>query len=330
MPPADRTAPAVTAADGASSGALATAIPLRRQPMPTRSMTENPTGGAAAVRGPAARRDRRWWRAARTAGRHGVLVAVVLAMLFPTLWALNTSFKPTSDVYDSSPLPIPATLANYRAAIDAFPIWQLLLNSFVTAAGVTVLHLLAGVLAGWSFVRYAHRGQRVVSALVLVALVVPPQALIIPDFLLVARLGWRDTFVGLIVPQLSTCSLAVLLLRQHILTVPATLLGAATLDGATDGEILRHVVLPLLRPALGAVAIVVFITTWNEFLWPALVAPSPEHTTVQMGLQLFQNQEGPEYGPLLAGAMLATIPIALIYALASRRITDAFLHSGLR
>jgi ABC-type glycerol-3-phosphate transport system permease component len=152
----------------------------------------------------------------------------------------------------------------------------------------------------------------------------------IPQFLLVSHLGWRNTVAGLVVPQVATCSLAVLVLREHIRGIPPTLLGAATLDGASPGETLRHIVLPLLRPALAAVAIVVFVTTWNEYLWPALVAPGREQPTIQVGLQMFQNQEGPEYGPLLAGAMLATVPVTIVYLLASRRITDAFLQAGLR
>ncbi|WP_462189249.1 carbohydrate ABC transporter permease [Frankia sp. CcWB2] len=269
-------------------------------------------------------------RAARAAGRHVVLAMAVVAMLFPMLWALTTSFKPPVDIYGASPLPIPASLSNYRNAIDGFPIGRLLLNTFVMATGVTVLHLVAGVLAAWSFVRFSHAGQRLVSALVLIALVVPPQALMIPQFLLVARLGWRNTFAGLIVPQLATCSLAVLLLREHIRGIPPTLLGAATLDGASHAETLRHIVLPLLRPALAAVAIVVFITTWNEYLWPTLVAPHADTTTIQPGLQMFETQEGPEYGPLLAGAMLASIPVIIVYLFASRRVTDAFLQAGLR
>ncbi|OHV62749.1 ABC transporter permease [Pseudofrankia sp. BMG5.36] len=271
-----------------------------------------------------------WAGGARGAGRHAVLALTAVGVLFPLLWGLSGSFKPGTDVFDANPLPIPATLANYRFALEDFPIARLLLNTFITAAGVTLLQLGAGVLAAWSFVRFSHRGQRVVLAMVTVALVVPPQALIIPQFLMISHLHLRDTFVGLVVPQLSTCALAVLLLREHIRSIPPTLLGAATLDGATHGETLRLVVLPLLRPALSAVAIIVFITTWNEYLWPALAAPSPEHTTIQMGLRLFSNQEGPDYGPLLAAAMLATLPVVAVYLLASRRITDAFLQSGLR
>lgn len=269
-------------------------------------------------------------RRAAAVGRHAVLLLAAFVMLFPLLWALSASFKPGTDIYNASPLPFPGTLENYRYALREFPIWRLLVNTFVTAIGVTLLHLVAGVLAAWSFVRFAHRGQRLVLGLVTVALVVPPQSLIIPHFLMISRLDLRDSFVGLIVPQLATCALAVLLLREHIRAIPPTLIAAATLDGATHGETLRQIVLPLLRPALGAVGIVVFITTWNEYLWPSLAAPSPEHTTIQMGLLLFATAEGPEHGPMLAAAMLATLPVVAAYFLASRRIADAFLQAGLR
>ncbi|MCK9899934.1 ABC transporter permease [Parafrankia colletiae] len=262
--------------------------------------------------------------------RHTVLALAAFAMLFPLLWALSGSFKPGTDVYSSSPFPVPGTLENYRYALHEFPIGRLLLNTFITAIGVTALHLAAGVLAAWSFVRFAHRGQGVLLAAVTVALVVPPQTLIIPHFLMITEVGLRDTFVGLVVPQLSHCALAVLLLREHTRSIPPTLIAAASLDGASPFETLRHIVLPLLRPALGAVGIVVFITTWNEYLWPSLAAPSPEHTTIQMGLQLFETSEGPEHGPMLAAAMLATVPVIVAYLLASRRIADAFLQAGLR
>jgi multiple sugar transport system permease protein len=266
----------------------------------------------------------------RRSGRHAVLVVAVALMVFPLFWALSASFKPGSDVFNASPIPIPASLENYRFTLREFHVGRLLLNTFLTAAGVTLLQLAVGVLAAWSFVRFQHRGQRFVLALITIALVVPPQALIIPLFLEIVQLGWRDTFAGLIVPQLSTCALAVLLLREHIRSIPPTLLGAATLDGASHLETLRLVVLPLLRPALAAVAIIVFITTWNEYLWPALAAPSPENTTIQKGLYLFGNQEGPDYGPLMAAAILATLPVVAVYLVASRRIADAFLQSGLR
>ncbi|MHA6616438.1 carbohydrate ABC transporter permease [Pseudonocardia sp. DLS-67] len=267
---------------------------------------------------------------ARRLGRHAVLALTVLAMTFPLLWALLGSFKPANRIYSGAPLFWPPSLDNYRVALVDFPITGLLLNTLVMAAGVTAMQLAVAVLAGYALVRFRVRFTGLVVAALTGALVIPAQSLMIPHFLMIAELGWRNTFPGLIVPQLSGCALAVLLLRQHIRAIPPSLLSAAALDGATPWEALRFVVLPLLRPALGAVAILVFISTWNEYLWPLLAAPAADRTTIQVGLQLFQNTEGANPGPLLAAAVLSTAPIAAIYLVMSRRIVDAFLQSGLR
>jgi ABC-type glycerol-3-phosphate transport system permease component len=251
-------------------------------------------------------------------------------MVLPVLWALAASFKTPGGIFDTNPLPFPATVDNYRVAQHDFPIWHLLINTTVMAALATLLQLVIALPAAYALARFPPRAHRVLVAAIVVTLLVPPQSLIIPQFLLVSHLGWRNTFVGLVLPQLAQTGLAVILLRDHIRAVPPTLLGAAVLDGARPGEVLRLVLLPLLRPALGAVSILLFITAWNEYLWPSLAAPDIDHTTIQPGLAFFLTQEGPEYGPLLAGSMLATLPIVAVYFLASRRVTDAFMHSGLR
>lgn len=266
----------------------------------------------------------------RRAGRHAVLGLSCVVLLFPILWALSGSFKQPADLYTTDPLPSPATVDNYRVAIEQFPLPRLLLNTLVTAAGVTAGDLVIGTLAAYALVRLRFRGSRTLLATVVLALLIPAQTLIIPQFLLVSRLNWLDSYPGLIAPQLGGCALAVLLLRQNIRAIPNEFFDAAALDGANSLRVLWHVVLPLLWPALGAVAILQFITTWNEYLWPMLVAPTPEHTTIQMGLTMFTNTEGANPGPLLAAAMLATLPVVAVYLVAARRITAAFLHSGLR
>lgn len=259
---------------------------------------------------------------------HLVLGGAAASALFPVAWAFLTSLRPANRVFEVGPTAI--TLDNYAEALTAFPIGGLLWSTLVTAAAVTLGQLAVAVLAAYALVRFRVRAGRWVVLAVTVSLLVPPQALLVPQFLLAAELGWRDTLAGLVVPQLAQCGLAVLLLREHVRAVPASLLQAADLEGARPAETLWWVVLPMLRPALGAVGILVFITTWNEYLWPALVAPSPQHTTIQAGLALFGNQEGPNFGPLLAAAVLACLPVLAAYLLAARRITDAFLGAGIR
>ncbi len=271
--------------------------------------------------------------ARRASGRalwHLVLAVTAFAMSFPVLWALLTSFKPANEIYTTSPVSEHPTLDNYTQVIANWPVATLLGNTFVMAAGVAIGQLLIAILAAFSLAYFAPRGRRGILVVLTVSLVIPPQALIIPQFLLTARLGWQNTELGLIVPQLGASALAVLLLLQQIDALPVSLVNAARLDGAPPFEVLRHIVLPSLRPAISAVTILVFITTWNEYLWPLLVASRPADTTVQIGLSQFQTAEGNDYGGLLAAATLTSLPIVVVYLIASRRITDAFLQSGLK
>ncbi|WP_433599254.1 carbohydrate ABC transporter permease [Nocardia sp. CA-135953] len=264
-------------------------------------------------------------------GRQLLLITAIVLMLLPVALALATSFKPMTTIFDLSPIPWPASLENYQLALGRFPIGRLLLNTLLMAAGVTIATMVVALPAAYALVRFDKaRGRGLVLAAVGVALLIPPQALIIPQFLMTARFGWQGSPIGLVIPQLGVSALAVLLLRDHIRSVPPSLIGAAVLEGATSWEILCHVVLGLLRPGLGAVAILLFINTWNEYLWPLLVMPNPEDTTIQPGLALFVGPENPQFGPMLAAAMLASLPVVVIYVLAARRIADAFLHSGLR
>lgn len=261
---------------------------------------------------------------------HTVLVGVVLIMIFPVLWALLTSFKPDGQVFSSSPIGFPPTLDHYAGVLARWPVARLIGNTFLTASLVALAQLVIAVLAATGLAVVGRRGRRIILAGMAVSLAIPPQALIVPQFLMVAELGWRNTYPGLIVPQLGACAIAVLILVQHVDAIPPSLLGAARLEGARPLDVLGSVILPHLAPAMVAVFILTFITTWNEFLWPLIVAPREEMTTVQIGLTQFQTAEGNDYGGLLAAATLTSLPILIVYMVASRRITRAFLMSGAR
>lgn len=261
---------------------------------------------------------------------HGVLLGVILAMTFPILWGILTSFKPANEIYSLTPLSANPTLEHYVHAITVWPVGLLLSNTFVMAAGVVIGQIVIAILGAFALAYFSPRYRGVVLTLLTISLAIPPQALIIPQFLMTAKLGWLNTEAGLIVPQLGSSALAVLLLLQHVDGLPRSLLNAARLDGARSFEVLWSIVLPALRPAIAAVSILVFITTWNDYLWPLLVAPRQIDTTVQIGLRQFETAEGTNFGGLLAAATLTSLPILIVYLVASRRITDAFLQSGLK
>jgi multiple sugar transport system permease protein len=266
----------------------------------------------------------------RRIGWHAGLILAALFLLAPVVVALLASFKPADEVFSDNPLPTRPTLANYHTALGQFPLGRLLINTFVTSAGVMAAQLVVAALGAYALVRMGGSVGRVILAAGTVSILIPTQALIIPQFVMVTHLGWLNSYAGLIVPQLCGTGVALVLLRQHVTAIPDSLTEAALLDGATTGQTLWYVVLPLLRPALSAVGILVFVTTWNEYLWPLLGAPDIHHTTIQLGLALFTNTEGANPGPLLAAATVATLPVLIGYLLAARRVTDAFLHSGIR
>jgi multiple sugar transport system permease protein len=255
------------------------------------------------------------------------IVATIAFMLLPLLWALGASFKPASSVFDLSPVPVPATVSNYAGAIARLSVARLLLNTLIMATLVTLLDLIVALPAAY-FLVIAPGRRALVNAVIGIALLVPPEALVVPDFVAVTHLSLRGTEAGLVLPQLWTCALAATLLRDNVRLVPRSLIAAAQMDGATWWEVLRYVVLPQCRPALTAVGTLLFINSWNEYLWPLIMTRGPGSTTVQPGLALFNDPVNPEYGPLMAASVLASLPVALLYVASSRRIVGAFLHAG--
>lgn len=268
------------------------------------------------------------WR--RSAFTHLVLGGLSLIMVFPVFWAVTASLRSPDDVFNLDPLPTRPTLDNYRQALETFPLARLLANTALMAAGVTAGQVLISVLAAYAFVRFEFRGRGVAFAATVGTILVPQQVLIVPNYLLAAELGWIDSYLGLVVPQIATTAFGIFLLRQHMRSFPRALLDAAELDGATHREVLWRIVVPNLRPAISALAILFFIGSWNEYLWPLLIIQSADEGTVQVGLQSFFGDQGTAWGRLMAAASLSSLPVLLVYVLAQRRIIDAFLRAGIR
>lgn len=261
---------------------------------------------------------------------HTVAILVVAFMVFPVLWALVASFKPPNELFTLAPVADHPTLDNYRIALVNLPLVRMLFNTTLMAVAVTVIQVAVSLLAGYAFAAFRFRGRQALFLAVIATILVPQQVLMIPNYIMAAKLGWLNSYLGLVVPLSATCAFGILLLRGHIESIPRSLTEAARMDGANHREILVRIVLPAVRPALSALGILVFISTWNEYLWPLLIAPAPEHSTVQVGLESFQTQEGSSYGPMMAAATLSTVPVLILYLFNQRRVTDAFLRSGIR
>ena len=212
---------------------------------------------------------------------------------------------------------------------DATPVLRWLLNSVLAAGLQTLLIVVTAAMAAYAFARLEFPGKRVLFAIVLATLFVPPVILLIPNYLITSELGWLDTLAAVIVPG-AAGAFGVFFLRQFFFSLPRELEEAAYLDGAGRFRTFVSVVLPLSRPALVTLAILSFLTNWNDFLWPVYVLFSPENQTLPAGLSTLQNANAVRYDLLMAGAVIASVPVLLLYLAAQRYVVEGVSRAGLK
>jgi len=292
---------------------------------------DEPSTAAAPSRPPAAparaRRIRRPSDRVATVVSHLVMIVLGLFALVPVFWMLFGSLRSPADIFAGTP-PIHPDLANYRDALSTLPWNQLVFNTVAMAVGVSLGQLLTGLLAAYAFSCWKFRGERALFLLIVATWLVPLQVTILPNYVLLARLGLLNSVAGVILPQISS-AFAVLLLRQHIKGFPGELLEAARLDGRSSWSILWRVIVPSLGPALAALEILLFVNAWNEYFWPLIVFNEPG-SVLQIGIANLLNADAADYGGLMAASSLATLPILLLYLLLRRRVVNAFARSGMR
>lgn len=259
----------------------------------------------------------------------------LLALLFlaPLLWMATTSLKSTAEVSraELSFLPQSPSTEGYSKILDApqTPVAQWFLNSMIAATGQTLLVLVVATMAAYALARLSFPGKRIISGLVLATLFVPPISLLIPNYVIVANLGWLDSLAAVIVPG-AAGAFGVFFLRQFFLSLPVELEEAAMLDGASRWKIFLTVVVPLSRPALATLALLTFLANWNDFLWPLYVLFSPERLTIQPGLSTLQSAYTTDYATILAGGAIASIPVLLLFLVSQRFVIEGIARGGLK
>lgn len=258
-----------------------------------------------------------------------VVGAVVFA--YPFVWMALATVKPEAEIASLAPLPSTPTWESYRFVFEAIPIERALLNSAVVTALVTALALVFGSATAYALSRLRWPGREAAFALVLFTMMVPFLVLLIPLYTLVVGFGWADTYAGLVVPFMMNAT-AVLILRQHFLSLPQGLIDAARIDGAGELRILFRVVWPLSVPALVTAGIIVFLGTWNEVLWPLLVVREEAMMTMPQMVTLFAVGGGAEsrLGPQLAAALLLALPVILAYLAFQRRFVESLATTGIK
>lgn len=257
-----------------------------------------------------------------------LLTLLAVISVFPIYWMFVTAFRPTDQMLSTNPLPGPFSFENFEYVWQTIPILKMLLNTFAMALGLAVAQLFVAILASYGFARWSFRGQKVLFLLFVGSWLVPFQVTMIPNYVLLSQMNLLNTVIGVMVPQLAA-AFAVMLLKQHLDSFPRELLDAAGMDGRNSWRTLWEVVVPNLRPALAALGIMLFISAWNEYLWPSLVMQQ-SNDLIQVGVRSFLGAEGNNWGAVMAASALACLPIFVIYVFLQRYVVDAFVRSGLK
>jgi multiple sugar transport system permease protein len=265
---------------------------------------------------------------------YAVLILLTLLFISPLVFMVLTSFKTRADATAIPPewIPNPFTTQAYDgilAAASGTPVLRWFLNSLIAAAGHALLVVVTAALAAYALARMEFRGKRVLFALIIATLFIPPVILMIPNYLIIGNFRWLDTLLAVIVPTAAS-AFGVFFLRQFFLTLPKELEEAAILDGATTFEVFRKVILPLSRPALITLGLLSFLTNWNDFLWPVYVLFNPESQTLPAGLATLQNANSVRYDVLMAGAVIAALPVLALFTFAQRFVIEGVSRSGLK
>lgn len=282
-------------------------------------VTEVPTSDASPQR-----RPRR-----RTSRTGSILLYLALSLLLlvfvaPLVWAASGSFKPRGDIfaYPPSLIPNPATTANYTNLLQTQPFWNWFGMSVGTALLATVVSVFVCAMAGYGFAKFRFAGKRILFTVMFSSLSIPFAVILVPLFILTVKSGLSEPWFALVVPWVAP-AFGIFMMQQFIIqSVPDEILEAARIDGASEFGIFWRVVLPLLRPALGALGVWSFLQTYNSFLWPLVLISNSGQYTLPLGLNLLYSSQNRAFDLVLAGAVLASVPTIIVFLLLRKQLLE--------
>jgi cellobiose transport system permease protein len=268
--------------------------------------------------------------------RQIVLYAIVgtgaVLMLIPLYWMLVSALKPLPEIMTVPVtfVPLHPTLENFVGLLAETLFARSMLNSIVIALANVLLQVFFCSLAGFAFAKYRFRGRNVLFTLVLGTVMIPQYVTLIPNYIVMGRIGWLDTWAPLIIPGIAN-AFGIFWMRQYIATVPDEFLDAARIDGAGEFGAFWRIVVPIIKPGLVTLALFIFLTSWNEFLLPLVYLRSREMYTVQLIMaSIFRTQYKVNYHWVMAAAILATLPMAVLFAALQKQFISGLTQGGLK
>jgi multiple sugar transport system permease protein len=266
--------------------------------------------------------------------RYGALLLLTAIFVAPLLWMLSTSLKPNFQTTQFPPQWIPQDFSGegfrtVTATSSDTPVLRWFFNSLIAATANTVLILITASMAAYALARMSFRGKNILFAVIIATLFIPQFVFLIGNYLVVDTFGWLDTLLAVIVPG-AAGAFGVFFLRQFFASLPVELEEAALIDGANRFQIFTRVILPVSKAPLATLAVLSFLVNWNDFLWPVYVLFSAQNYTLPPGLAVLQGAYTTNYTIIMAGAMVASVPVLLIYLFAQKYIIQGVSRSGLK
>src|SRR5215216_830080 len=260
-----------------------------------------------------------------------VLVVGALVVAFPLYWMFATAVRPKKEIFSGGLDLVPSTFvwSNFSDAWNKLPWDQFYINSIAIAAIAVPVTVFINLLAGYTFAKYKFPGRDILFLLMISTLMIPIQVIMVPEFLIVAKLGWVNTWWGVLVPRAAE-AFGLFMVRQFMVSIPDELIEAARLDGAGEFTIFRRVVLPLSWPVIAVLYIFTFMWRWNDFAWPLVVLQEQSAYTVPLGLNLMQGQYFTDWTGLMSMSLLSIIPMMLVFIFFQRYFIQGIASTGLK
>ena len=264
-----------------------------------------------------------------------VLILLAVFFIFPLIWMVVSSFKNDpqilSDVSSIKAFMLPAFnenyFYNYSDCLKQLPILKSMINSFFYIGVIIIFSLIVNSLAGYGFARLDFPGKKIIFTIILALMIIPAQTVMLPLFSIVYKLGWINSYLGLIIPVIAN-PFYIFLFRQTFLGLPKEIEEAAKLDGANQYTIFAKIIMPLAKPIYATVAIMIFVATWNDFIWPVMVISDPSKQTIQMALSSLFSIQPINYGRVMAGLTFVTIPVLIIFLTMQKYYVQGIVGSG--
>ena len=258
-----------------------------------------------------------------------VLTIIVVVISFPFVWMISSSLKTGAEVYTVSLIPETFNINNYVEIFEASSFGRWFFNSFCVSIITVISVLFFDSLVGYTFAKLEFRGRNILFLFVLSTMMVPTEMLVIPWFMMTNTLHWTNSYWSLIFPSLST-ALGVFLMRQFFVGIPDDLLDAGRIDGLSEFGVFWKIALPMVIPALSALAILTFLMSWNAFLWPVIALDDPNMYTLPVGIAQFSGEMKNRWDMIMTGATIATVPVIIVFLIFQKKIIEGVQLSGVK